>query len=925
VSAGTGWSRAWAARAWVRVGEERLLAEPAGDRGGEEPFDRAFAAFGLTAERELAVDDGAADEDGKREDCWVSPAESYLPKQIDRETDSFAKAAGKTPGIAWMSPDYGRLLKRSDRRELGPQRFLARHGAHTLPRLIPPPNEQHRYVRDRRGASPFQMWQIPEIQATELRALGHTTHLIDDHWSPDLDAIIEDIQGERPGQGRRRRATALLGMLARGWERHFADRVTAKAARGYDGWIVEGEVIATWLARAATEEWLPSATGSLQAPADLHLPTEENKLTVGDRKSSYLMAVDQYILRSPALTALRLRRGPSASSVVERLEELRDEVAKPGKKAEEEIKTAYRLLALACPPGDGRGRRTVDDLTVAALRARFAGARAARGLILSNGRWYAPKQVFNGPPIFGRRRPFVPQSPYLEALWGTLAVPFPDARDCIDVLRELASAKLSADDAPVVIETMAVVARTLDDMSPQLRATLKTLPLWTGHEWRTARPVYAIDDESVASAVADQAPVWQPGFTLDGAESLLEALNVAYIPPGDFRPVAEAGYGAAEGDEWRPRFALAVQHLRTELARRDLELYKSLATSWEELAATVLVLDRELEVAASVPGRCRLVAPARAHLVREPLTIFTRSVDDLGSAEAGGQAVASLFSGARHTVAWAWASMWQRAGAGETASRVVLSTDVEHDEDDDRLGKLKTQADTRRQRGKPKAGATSGDSRGNGSTQVQVRKLKELVGRQPSSGQVVNKGAPRGGVIIPVRRSKPTGGTGGDPSGGNGACAVNSSRPSVLPSMSEREQLAYDAVMLALALDEGEVADLRHRRGVGADAMDELRQCFEIKMSSGAEIPNEITLTPNEVERARTDPDFFLAVVAGLEQGRGDLRVRFIFDPLGRLPLRLKSDLTFGGVREAEALEYTFPAEAVVENVNADPANTDTA
>jgi hypothetical protein len=35
-----------------------LLAEPAGDRGGEESFDAAFAAFGLAAKGELAVDDG---------------------------------------------------------------------------------------------------------------------------------------------------------------------------------------------------------------------------------------------------------------------------------------------------------------------------------------------------------------------------------------------------------------------------------------------------------------------------------------------------------------------------------------------------------------------------------------------------------------------------------------------------------------------------------------------------------------------------------------------------------------------------------------------------------------------------------------------------------------------------------------------------
>jgi hypothetical protein len=859
------------------------------------------------------------DEEGKRKDCWVSPTEAYLPTQIDRETDSFAKAAGKTRGIRWMSLDYARVLKRSNRRELGPQRFLARLGAQTLPRLIPPPNEQQRYVSDRRAASKFQMWQLPDIQGTELRALGQSTHLIGDRWSPDLDAVIEDIEQERAGQQRRRRATALLGVLARGWERHFADHVTAKAVHAYNGWVVEGEVIATWLARAATEEWLPNATGALHAPADLHLPTEENKLTVGDRKSAYLMQVDDYILRSPALIALRVRRGPAASSVVERLEQLRDD-GTPGKKAEAEIKTAYRLLALACPPGDGRlARRPVDDLTVSALRTRFAGGRGARGLILSNGRWYGPKQVFNGPPIFGRRRAFVPPSPHLDALWRTLAVPYPDARDCLDVLRELASAPPSAGEESIVIETMAIVARELDGMTPQLRTTLRMLPLWTGNEWRTARPIYAIEDEAVASAVADQAPVWQPGFTLDTHEQLLEALNVTYIPPEEFKPVAAAGYGAAEGDEWRPRFALAVEHLRTELARRDLELYKTLATSWEELAATVLVLDLELEVAASLSGRRRLVAPARAHLVRQPLTLFARTVDDIGAAEAGGQAIASLFTGARHTVAWAWASMWQRAAAGETAGRIVLSTDIEIDEDDDRLGKLKTQADTRRQRSKGKTGVGSRGSRGNGSTQVHVRKLKELLDRQPSSGEVVNKGAPRGGVIIPERRSRPTpgagtgGGTGPGTNGGNGTGMGSGGRSSVLPPMSEREQLAYDAVMLALALDEGEVADLRHRRGVGADAIDELRQCFEIKMSSGAEIPNEVTLTPNEVERARTDPDFFLAVVAGLEEGAGELRVRFIFDPLARLPLRLRSDLTFGGVRDAEALEYKFAAKTVAE------------
>ena len=47
---------------------------------------------------------------------------------------------------------------------------------------------------------------------------------------------------------------------------------------------------------------------------------------------------------------------------------------------------------------------------------------------------------------------------------------------------------------------------------------------------------------------------------------------------------------------WSLRFVGAVEHLRNELARNDQELSKTLVTSWEELAATVIVIDQELEV-----------------------------------------------------------------------------------------------------------------------------------------------------------------------------------------------------------------------------------------------------------------------------------------------------------------------------------------
>jgi hypothetical protein len=71
------------------------------------------------------------------------------------------------------------------------------------------------------------------------------------------------------------------------------------------------------------------------------------------------MSVGEQVLRSPALAALRIRRGPSVSNIVATLEELRD-YGETGAAIEARTRTAYRILALACPP-EGGGQRPVDD------------------------------------------------------------------------------------------------------------------------------------------------------------------------------------------------------------------------------------------------------------------------------------------------------------------------------------------------------------------------------------------------------------------------------------------------------------------------------------------------------------------------------------------------------------------------------------
>jgi hypothetical protein len=188
-----------------------------------------------------------------------------------------------------------------------------------------------------------------------------------------------------------------------------------------------------------------------------------------------------------------------------------------------------------------------------------------------------------------------------------------------------------------------------------------------------------------------------------------------------------------------------------------------------------------------------------------------------------------------------------------------------------------------------------------------VRGLKDLSLLEADGGTIVNPGRSASGVIFPQRRPA-NGARAGIGSSGNGS----SDRPpgrhnrSVLPPLDERERLALDAVRDALRMDSDQVKDLRRRHGIGADAVDELGQFFEIKMESSAEIPNEVTLQPAQVERAQTDPDFFLAIVSGLEEGGGNLRVRFVFDPLSRLAVRIRGEVTLSGIREVEGLDYVF-------------------
>ena len=108
-----------------------------------------------------------------------------------------------------------------------------------------------------------------------------------------------------------------------------------------------------------------------------------------------------------------------------------------------------------------------------------------------------------------------------------------------------------------------------------------------------------------------------------------------------------------------------------------------------------------------------------------------------------------------------------------------------------------------------------------------------------------------------------------------------------------------------LSSDHDDIADLRAQRGVGADAIDEMKRFYELKISAGAE-PDQVTLTSAEVKRASSTPNFFLVVVSGIEGVDARPKVRVIVDPLSQLQPTESGSIALSGVRGTTSLTYDF-------------------
>ncbi len=859
----------------------------------------------------------------KRVPSEVRPCDAYLSATIDGSgRDSWARAAERTPGISWIHGRYRELLQspdqprpEADEKTPGARAFFTLLGAETAPRLSPPPQK---YAEPRYHEIAFRI--RPSSGAAQNDAIaslrGYATHLQDDWDSPELVAVVADLV-KKSVKLRRPRSEALLRTIARAWTRLYADNCVAKAVYPHYDWNRVGDVPSSWRSILMSEPWLSNKFGRAKAPRQLAFQSTSMLDAFGPNNSLYGAEFAGMDGHAHVLEALGVQTFPHASRIIDALTDLRRK-GEAGRSVARDAAILYDALGQHAASLDGpiAPDRRIDDLTVGQVRAKFGIATDKAGLILAGARWLPPNGVFRGPPIFGKRRAFVPDRTRSDRLWEVLNIQVPSIGDCIKVLSEVADGQPDGQDDALLVDVYRHIAKHLAAADMSDREALLHVPLWDGSGWVTSRPVYAVDDPGLTAALEGQLPTWHSPASLASLEGLPKALGVHVLRRTAFVPCGIGPHAVQDGKELQPTFAAAVRHLKARLQRNDPGLYRANSIGWDAFERARVVVTPRLALEVQIAEES-FVVPARAHVRPEPLPVMfcLASPDEAGSDETAGRAVSAIFEATdsggrgldREKVALAWGAAWRLAVRGEAANAldlpsedtsgdIVLSGiagDLAKGKRRGRVFESLTKVPAANSRGHPSA---SRDDREN-EQPVPVRELKGTSELDVIRWEIVSPAAERTqkpstshGIVlrgVPAKTSTTS-----------GAGPTSRAAPRGYTDQ-DLETAALDVLRQVLLTAGRTATDFRAIRRLGADVVDDVGRFFEIKASYGIG-GDSVSLTAHEAKRAQVAKrgEFFLAIVTGLEKGY-QTQVRIIADPLETLDWGEDGSLTITGIKKA--------------------------
>jgi hypothetical protein len=811
----------------------------------------------------------------------VRPSSAYLPSAIDKN-EGWPTAAAQTPGIYWIDTRYRDMLRGA--RGQGALASLKTLGAEVGPRLVSAgaPTMDPNATRLLRTA-------LCDQHRAELSDFPRATGLEDDWVSPDLEAVVADLMKDGV-RSRRRRARALFLTLDRGWDDYYAAHATARAVRHYYSWERFGDVSATWLARLASLPWLSTREDKFKAaaPRELTILTEAS-YEIDERPERYVREIEADHVDAPAVAALQIEGRPFASSIVARLETMREAEEKGEPIAQSWVDRTYNALSSYAPNG---AYHEQSDLSPRQLQARFTSRKRGHGLIRVDGKWLPPAAV-RGAPFLD---PVLPHVTGAEHLWDVLGITSPTVDDCVTVLKALAERQeLNPSSEIRVFRHLCEIAQTRRNRM----AGLKDVPLRTYRGWqaRQRKPIYAVPNPVLAESLGSHWDVWKAPLPIEELDSLLPALGVQVLGEEAFEAdIPSHTIGA--GLDLKPGFAAAVGHLSDYLAVNHPVLHQLLTpTRWAALAEADIVVGDGWGIRVRAGPRRSTRLTVRAHLFEAPIRFCVLHDDEAGDHDSGGQAIAAFFAGSqlqpeqRSTIALAWSYVY-----GHRLEERIDVDLAEREAAEDAppmpgFGSLDRRS--RPQRGKRKLKTTRTPTK----PAEEPRELVDINALDLASVSGTFLEAKRRGTLraSSKARVKPP-----KTSPAPGAGIKRATRTGTRSySDRDREDIAYTIVDAVLTDTHGlKLTDTRDQPAVGADAVDEEQDIWiEIK-AHGRDASDALRLEPSEALRAREKRGrYWLVVVWDLEQPRTPKFV-VIPDPLHRLDLYLASGLRLTGVAD---------------------------
>ncbi len=851
----------------------------------------------------------------RRAPVKVRPVEAYLPATIEDETFGWSKAAGEATGLRWLAPRYNDVLSmtRAARRgsrstqTRGAKRFLMLLGAEIAPRLeeVDTP-----VVRP-----------VPTSQKLRVSELGAGAGIIvDDRISPDLRLVAQDIAkegskapGRRRTKGKRPKATpgrgvALFRCLAANWTRSYAGAATAMLHRDRRNRPFHSRLPSTWIAELADARWLENVVGEVSAPRNLIVPTRVTRV-IYEGAEDFAAMLEEGDAATPLAQALGMRINPPASDILKEIEALR---ADDRDLDEARLLRLYRAFSGHCRSAGATGR--IGDLSAAHVRGKFGIAANRPGLLhpvvapkLKG--WASPSATYLGRDIFHGRRPFVLRDPELAPLWAALNIGQPSISDCVEELKAASREPFDTLPSGLLIDVYRHLNELLPTADPRDRRRTRSIPLRCGSKWVTTRPVYVADHAGLAGQLPDM-NIWDPPCAVETIAAFCAEAGIERLRFQEEPRVAEGVDFTVP--EMRDQYVAALEILEADLGKDDETSYRS--GDWDALLQSTLVVTGHGALHLRLEGSERRNLSVSAHATVEPARVYVESADVLGQVQEGGRAIARYFKpDRRRAVALAWVSAWNLAASGVRQKRLNLAGDETATADElnalhNKLSKKPGRKTTARKSSSAGGAATGANSGPPPPPPPPPRRLKAFP-EAISFSASLNEAAEEGSAPGPRRKKRRPLPSDAPPPGAKQPAAPASARQAYSSEQLQADGWRY--LELALGDEDDPLIDFQRVPGLGADGAINWKTFVELK-AHGRGLPANESLTAAEFERARqAGPNYWLAVVTGLEEGF-NTEIRVFANPLQTLPWTPSSSVLVSGLQSGRRLVIDVHGHAEV-------------